>query len=355
MAYIQNYLNNFHDKIKLGTFDENQTLCQKRDIVFNKIKAGLKEKFKEMEISCSSISYINQGSYKLGTGINPPNKDYDIDVGILIDLHKEDFPDPIQIKELIFEIIKNHTTVPPKIKRPCLTITYSLSGEPTFHVDLPVYFKSKYNDSLYLSWGKPSTSDEEKTWLECDPRGLSDTILNNFSGDDRAQFRRIVRYLKVWKDIKFSQTGNAEPPSIGLTLDVLYSFSPITKYNQIKDKTEYDDLNALIQVVNGIKNMFIYDFTSETYSISRLLPVKPGKNVYEKMTLKQMTYFYESITKLSSALESVLNEADTHKACKIMSQYFGPNFEVPEPQEVRVKTSKSHANSSSSAVMISND
>ncbi|WP_245690124.1 type I restriction enzyme endonuclease domain-containing protein [Sediminibacillus albus] len=95
-------------------------------------------------------------SYAVDLGIVPEDKDYDIDEGVIFDLYKEDYTDSVELKKMIRDILVNHTNTPPKIKNPYVTITYSLDDEPAYHVDLPVYLKSKYNNNLYLAWGKES-------------------------------------------------------------------------------------------------------------------------------------------------------------------------------------------------------
>lgn len=71
---------------------------------------------------------------------------------------------------------------------------------------------------MYLARGKDS-KPEEICGEKSDPKGLVDYINGAVSdSDDREQFRRIIRYLKRWKNRVFSSSGNAEPPSIGITV-----------------------------------------------------------------------------------------------------------------------------------------
>jgi len=108
MANIQKQFIEFHDKIKLGRFEENQELRDKRDIITNKIKKGLKEYFEDSNQDVPSIEFIDQGSYATDTGIKPKDGDYDIDEGVIIGLNKEDYSDnPTHFKEIIRDIMKN--------------------------------------------------------------------------------------------------------------------------------------------------------------------------------------------------------------------------------------------------------
>src|SRR5699024_6738963 len=154
MADIQKQFEGFHDEIKLKRFKENKELREKRDIITDKIKDGVKAKFEEMDKDVPVLEFVNQGSYAVDLGITPKDKDYDIDVGVVFDLYKEDYTDSLELKKLIRDILENHTSTSPEIKNPCVTITYSLDEEPAYHVDLPVYVKSQNDDNLYLAWGK---------------------------------------------------------------------------------------------------------------------------------------------------------------------------------------------------------
>ena len=65
----------------------------------------------------------------------------------------------------------------------------------------------------------------EHVWYESDPEGLKQWVKDvSNDGEQRAQFRRCVRYLKRWKNKNFTSNGNTAPPSIGLTIQAKTSF-----------------------------------------------------------------------------------------------------------------------------------
>ncbi len=354
MAQIQKQFEKFHDEIKLKRFDENATLREKRDIIINKIKEGLKKKFKNDENGTPNVEFFDQGSYAVDLGIVPEDGDYDIDEGAIFDLYIEDYDDPTEIKKWIKDIMEGHTAIPPKIKNPCVTITYSQENEPIYHVDLPVYAKSKYDSNLYLAWGKEHSNEENKYWEPADPIGLNEYIKNRFAGDDKKQFKRIVRYMKKWKDICFKSDGNSRPPSIGITIAAVEMFTPYTEYNHLSGKIEYVDLKALINFVKSLMDKFTIRWDAERkeylYSIYFELPVIPNKNIFSKMTELQMTDFYHKLNDLYSALLKAEKDCDPHTACKLLSNYFGDKFPIPEPKESRYQVGSSSAPSSSSAL-----
>lgn len=349
MADIQKQLLEFHDNIKLGKYDENQGLRDKRDIITNKIKNGLEKHFKDKNEDVPTIEFFDQGSYATDTGIKPKDDDYDIDEGVLIKLNKEDYEgDPVYFKKIIRDIMLNHTNKEPDIKRPCVTITYTKDDEPKYHVDLPVYLNSSEDDNLYLSWGKEFSTGENKEWQLSDPKGLNNYIRDAFSGDDKKQFKRVVRYLKKWKDIKFSsESKDGTPPSIGITLIAADYLNPVKEVNSITGKEEYNDLKAMKVLVEQLISLFSYQYCIEEeeflYIIEYKLPLdsipyENKTNVFSKMTHKKMNSFYEKALKLKDSLVYAIEEKDPNKACTELVKFFGEDLPVPESTEDRYKT-----------------
>ncbi|GKX66895.1 cyclic GMP-AMP synthase DncV-like nucleotidyltransferase [Inconstantimicrobium mannanitabidum] len=339
MASVQKQFEKFHEDIKLKRFEENEILREKRDIITGKIEKGIKDLYEDKGEKSPSTEFIDQGSYSIGTGIIPDNGDYDIDEGIIFDLNKEDFEDVLYFKKMIRDIMLGHTKKEPKIKNPCVTITYSKGEESPYHVDLPIYLKSNKDDNLYLAWGKEFADKANIKWEKSDPKGLKDYINDAFSGDDKKQFRRVVRYLKKWKDIKFSDETDGKPPSIGLTVIAVDKFLPKKNFNSVTGKYEYDDLDATLSLTNEIINCFvqIYDYNAGKllYTIDYKLPKEPKSNMFFKMTNLKMNSFYEKVVKLRDALEDAKSKDDPHDACTILAKYFGDKFPIPESTQNR--------------------
>lgn len=332
---LQKQFEKFNTNIKMD-YDENSELASKRDILINKLRA---------DEDLPSFTEINQGSYAMYTGVKPlDNKDYDIDVGLRFNVNKDDYK-PLDLKEKVYEILKEHTDYGAEIKQPCVTVTYKKNGNIGYHVDLVIYAyedKSDTNSQMYLARGKSGSKPENKKWEEADPMGLKDKIMDKFDDEDeRAQYRRIIRYLKRWKNKVFKSNGNSEPPGIGITLLAYEKFEPkykITDYVTLS--REYNDLDALIYLVKQVKNMFSY----KTYENGRLLyrikldlPVTPETDVFFKMTDIQMTDFKDKIEKLLTDLEAVNDEAEVVEQCEKLKDIFGDDFEVPEKKATAKK------------------
>jgi len=316
---VQSELKNFNDKIR-ADFVTKKELSEKRDILLAKLRSN---------DDLPSFKELNQGSYAMCTGIEPEDdSEYDIDVALRFSANKDDY-DSIELKEQICEILKNHTDYGAEIKKPCVTVTYKKDGEAKFHVDLVTYLyddKDDENSQLYIAKGKDKYSQE---WEEADPKGLVDYINDSVEvGEKRNQFRRVIRYLKKWKNRKFSNTGHTSPPSIGITLIAADNFNYY----------EEDDLNSLIDVVNTIVNKFSYVRINESgrymYRISLSLPYflkfKFGNDIFEKMSDAQMTDFKDKIEKLKKDLVEVRDEVDELEQYKKLNKIFGDDFEIPE-------------------------
>jgi hypothetical protein len=339
MASIQKQFEKFHEDIKLKRFEQNETLREKRDIITNKIKKGIKNLYEENGEEVPGLEFIDQGSYAIGTGIIPKNGDYDVDEGVIFNLNKEDFEDALYFKKMIRSIMDDHTQKGAKIKNPCVTIPYSIGEESPYHVDLPIYLKSSEDDNLYLAWGKEFADEENIKWEISDPKGLNNHINNSFTGDDKRQFKRVIRYLKKWRDFKFSSETNGKPPSVGLTIIASDKFLIKKNYNSINGKYEYDDFEATLFFVREMINLFIqtYDYEKEMYlyTIYYELPVEPKSNVFFKMNNFKMSEFHDKLIKLRDGLEEAKGKDDPHDACTILAKYFGEKFPIPESAQNR--------------------
>lgn len=324
---LQKQFEEFNKKIKMD-LDENSELASKRDILVKKLRDN-----KDLP----SFTTINQGSYAMYTGVKPlDNKDYDIDVGLRFNVNKDEYK-PLELKEKVYEILKDHTDYGAEIKKPCVTVTYKKNGNIGYHVDLVVYSykdKNDTNSQMYLARGNKYSEEKNKKWEEADPVGLKNEIMDKFKDKaERDQYRRIIRYLKRWKNIEFSSDGNSEPPGIGITLLAYEKFEPKYEEDSVSLMRTYNDLEALIYLVEKIKGMFLYQKYENgrlLYRINLNLPVTPKTDVFFKMTDIQMTNFKDKIDGLLSSLEEVKKEVEVIEQCEKLKVIFGDDFEVPE-------------------------
>ena len=60
------------------------------------------------------------------TGVEPLDKEYDIDVGLRFKANKDEYEKATELKNKICNILKNHTEYGAKVKKPCVTVTYAI-------------------------------------------------------------------------------------------------------------------------------------------------------------------------------------------------------------------------------------
>lgn len=333
---LKKQFSDFHGKIKKDK--ETSTLIEKRDKLKSDIEKYLPDELNEYGISVnkSDLRFINQGSYKIGTTIQSNDgQSVDLDYAVIIPIDKEEHDDPRQVKKAVKEsLIINNIRIP-KIKEPCVTIAYHANGEEFMHIDFPIY--AEYDGKLYLARGKETS--ENYDWEIADPEGLSAYFLDKFS--DNEQLKRIVRYIKKWKQEKYngSTNSNEVPPSVGLTILACENF---IKYSS--DDGD-DDLSALYYTVNNIKNKFSVtrDENSEIIeaNISCGLPVEPYSDVFYKLkkSSAHMITFYKRLSKACENLNEAMNIDDEHEAAKKVVKVLGEEFDIPEKEVVDAKTS----------------
>lgn len=320
MAAVQKQFDEFHSNIKLDEDDENAKLREKRDLLIADLRARL-------PASAPMFTHIDLGSYAIGTGVLPLDRNYDIDVGLIFNSTASEYPDPVELKKLVRDALAygNRTVV---MKRPCVTVNYMKDGKVDYHVDLSVYVPGSPGP-LKLARGKETCPPANRKWLDADPQGLIDAINKRLSdAESRAQFRRCIRYLKRWRDERFD-TG--KPLSIGLTCAAFYWFSSNIDLFSRKPV----DLLALKSWVATMLANFTSVQTDEgpARRLVVKLPVMPYSDVMYKLTNAQMAVFEQRLQGLLQALADAEAEALPEAACVHLHRQFGSDFPVPAKEE----------------------
>ena len=328
MADVQKNFLDFHDKIKLD--EENQILREKRDIVLDVLKNNISDEVKPYE------TFLH-GSYAMGTGIKPVDGDYDIDVGIKFAINKDDYEDPTVPKKWVYDAVNGHTKSV-EFKNSCIKVQYQKNDEPLYHVDLSVYANENDDGKMYLAKGKINSSSENKFWERSNPPELKETINARFTdAEDRKQLKRCIRYLKRWKDIKFSSSGNIAPTGIALTVAAYEYLTATYTRDVFSNEKTYDDLLALKQMIENMLNSFkyVYDENEEKYveRLEVLMPIEPYNDLLKKMTNNNMLEFKNKLTTLKDLLQKAYDEIDPVIACEYLNKVFGDDFIIPEKNE----------------------
>jgi hypothetical protein len=327
---LQTHFKEFEDKIRLTWSDEKlKTIREKDTSIQGDIKLAFKEK------GYPVLYFFQQGSYATQTCIEPLNEgdDYDIDVGVVIS--KSTAPDnPVDVKKTLRDVLKDRNLKNPKIKMPCVTAQYYNQGEKRFHLDYPIYSETD-TGSFSLAIGKENSSDETRKWENGDPKGLIEWLndLSSFSDEDYyAQYKRLVRYLKRWRDYSFSAADRKKVYSIGLTVMLKEAFK-----GNISTDGENNDLECLLNTMKAILNdgyfkQVGYDEEyNPQYEICVTLPVEPWRDIFTKHGKTLGTSMYNKFKILIDNLEIVRLEQSLEKQCKILADnVFGSDFPIPK-------------------------
>lgn len=294
----------FHETIKLNNADENATLREKRDIILDKLRTRLDRSF----------TSLNQGSYAMSIGIEPLNGDYDIDVGLVFSGDPRKIL-PHTVKGGVYQALKDHTQNV-MWQRSCITVQYQRKNEPLYHVDLPVYLKDE-RGQLHLALGKEHSSSDLRRWEVSDPIGFIEQFRTRQTGQNAEQLRRVVRALKRWKDVHFAPHGQAAPRGIALSIAAYEYFKPFTQLYNPSGASQYDDLSALLHLVQSIRQQFGW----QNRLVLRM-PVAPHDDVCARMTDQQQLELRGGLDKLASWL----NEAQRTGDPRQLRRAFGTDF-----------------------------
>lgn len=318
---IQKHFRTFHDAIKLSKTDDAYRSARERD---DSITQKVKNAFKEEGYPV--VEDFIQGSFSTDTAILKTAGDFDIDRAIVI-ADKDAPDDPVKPKTVICDdVLEKRGFKNAKVKKPCVTADYMSEN---LHIDFPVYKKV---GSLYkLAVGKRNSHEQNKLWDDADPKGLKDWVKDKSSyfgsADDKLrQFNRIVRYLKRWRDERFSERVAAKVYSIGITVMAKTCFTP-----SFDDEGKPDDLNALKSTVSQMLNgCFFTAIGNEQYQVCVGLPVQPWRDIFDGCAVDTATQFRNKLNRLDTKLGDAITEFDEIKKCQILREMFGEDFPVPD-------------------------
>lgn len=354
MADVQKQFLAFNDAIRFERDDEMAILAEKRERVLRRLSEGIKRQRDEGAKIPSYEAPFNQGSYAMNIGVKPINGDFDIDVGLRFGLATSDCPDPVAVKTWVYDAVKNHTKHV-EMRRGCVTVFYQEKGEDIYHVDLVCYSSRENNPDKkdYIAKGHTDSKSEDRCWQASDPQELQNLIKGKHSAQDAEQFRRIIRALKRWKDLRFSSYKRAAPKGIALTVAAYHWFLASKTTDAFANTTKYDDLDALRGLVSVMLNLFTPVWNDEKREfVSRLrigLPIDPFSDLCDNMTDASMSGFQDRLQKLLDALKRAQADVDPHTACKELCEHFGEDFPVPEKSDTAQKRSPAIASSGNSA------
>ncbi len=302
MATLHKYYSEFNTKVKLNNKTKENLLKSIRSI-----KEKIKKYFKEEKSNKLQPSFAGQGSFEMNTTVNPiPIYDeekeknlykYDLDYGVYF-TEKENENNKEKIDtwhSWVYNAVDDHTNTPSNSKNTCVRVNFA-DGH---HIDLPIYYVK--NGNTYLA-------HKSKGWIESKPTDFTDWF--NEKAKQNQQLRKIVRFLKAWKNYKETKNTNLKFPS-GFALTIL------AVNNFVAD----DNLDiCFLETVKQIKNSLDYRFEC-------LRPTTPvGEDVFEDYSPTRISNFMDALNALIKDLEKANDEKNYKKATEYLRKQFGERF-----------------------------
>jgi hypothetical protein len=312
MADLKNEFGTFHDRIAL-TSGKKSALRKSRDAIRARIRSHFSESLK-----LKVPKFLGQGSYAMGTTVNPLDGEFDIDDGVYLQhLDSKDnskWPTPEAVHSWLVKATDGHTNEKPVDKQTCVRVQYA--GQ--YHVDLPSY--AELNGEHMLA------EKGSRGWHRSDPLSLTLWFRGTVKHSGE-QLRRIVRYLKAWADFQSGRRGKM--PS-GLILTVLAA------ENYRSD--ERDDLS----LANTSRSIL-----TATQQVLRVYnPMDSEEELTARLSPEQKLRFQEATSALASDAAAAVETDDREKASKLWRRQLGDRF---PPIELRIEIQQQQKDATSLA------
>ena len=298
MANCHNIFTAFNKTIRLNDSTRKSLKRTRKSLRKDRIKKYFREN-KPNEIA---PKFAGQGSMRTDTIINPIPREitedgktkklyfYDIDDGVYFIGKEEDRKSIQTYNAWIKDAVKDHTNTPPIDKNTCIRVLFA-DGH---NIDLPIYF---------MSGDVPELAHKTKGWIISDPKAFIEWFDKKVNG--KPQLRRLVRYLKAWKDYReFKRKEKKMPSGFILTILACNNYQP-NKRDDISLK------ETLVMIEDRLSGKFICE-----------RPTAPtGENLLADYTQKD--YFLECLRNLIYDSKAALREKNPKKACSKWQKHFG--------------------------------
>ncbi|MBW1961171.1 MAG: hypothetical protein JRJ04_06930 [Deltaproteobacteria bacterium] len=296
MTDLKSEFMTFHDRIALNS-GKKEALRKARNAIRDRIRKYFRENLK-----VRLPGFLGQGSYAMGTTVNPLSGEFDIDDGVYLQhldgSNDSNWPTPETVHRWLVNATDGHTKEKPIDKRTCIRVRYA--GQ--YHVDLPPY--ANLNDEYMLA------ERGKKGWHRSDPLALTVWFKQKVQVNGE-QLRRLVRYLKAWADFQSGRRGKM--PS-GLILTVLAA--------QHFCGDERDDVslaNTSQAIYNAVYPIFcVYN------------PVDNQEELTARLTDEQKQRFQDAISDLSSDAANAIANGDREEASNLWRRQVGDRFPLIE-------------------------
>lgn len=303
MATLHKEYNTFYDKIKL-TDNRKKDLLGSRKSLREKIEKW----FNEHKSDRLQPKFKGQGSFEMDTTVNPvveikdgkEHRKYDLDDGVYFhEKEGEDNKENIDTwHNWVYEAVKDHTGEDTIRKNTCVRVVFA-DGH---HIDLPIYYKD--GDTPELAHRSALVG-----WKESDPVEFTTWFQKNST----KQKKRLVRYIKSWKDFRQDKNSNLKLPS-GFALTILVINSYV--------KNDNDDV-AFRETIRNI-----YNSLSAYNGFKCLRPTTPeGENVFNDYSDTRKNDFLTALNSLLTDFDRAKEESNFKKASEYLrDNQFGDRF-----------------------------
>ncbi len=292
----------FEDKITI-----NRSRVDSLRVSRNKLREKIKTYFKDKKSSETQPKFHGQGSFMSKTLINPIPRvieengeektlyKYDIDDGVYFICNDDDCTRKSinTYHSWIVDATDGHTNTKPIDKNTCVRIIFS-DGH---NIDLPIYFTEDENHEL---------AHKSKGWLESDPKEFTKWVTDSFKTN--YQIRRLIKYVKAWKDFReYSNQSLILPSGLIFTILVIRNYV----------SNDRDDI-AFFETVKAIRNSLGISFTC----------YRPTKPTNEDLLAEynNSEKILSELDSLVSKAETAINEDDSQESCKKWQSVFGDRF-----------------------------
>ena len=288
---------------ELLNFEEIISFSKKRIEDLKKGRNALRDKIKKYFINngYKVPNFFMQGSYSLGTLIEPIEGEYDLDDGVYLnhlDDDKDSWPSTESIHNFLFKSVENHTQEV-KDKKNCVRVVYKNDK----HIDLPMYTKSE--EKYYIP------KKYENQWVERDPKQFKDWFLSKANEHEGNKSRRVIKYIKAWKDFK-------DVKITGIIISIL-----------VVNNFENAD-NEVDSLIETLKNI-IKDLKENK---KLLHPIHNEENLISKWSESKLDDTLKKLNDFKEKLE-LAKESDDDETYEILIKLFGDRFPTIEKSDSR--------------------
>ncbi|WP_026886839.1 CBASS cGAMP synthase [Clostridium beijerinckii] len=304
MANLNELFLKYNTNISLSNI-ERERIIKGRDALRNKITSKFKEKGKSIPKFCM------QGSFIMKTTVIPKEgEEYDLDNGIYIQGYSDDiskWPTTQTIHNWIYDGVDGHTDTPPVDKNTCIRVIYKAD----YHIDLPSYIVRDEEQEDKTIIKVAYLAHKTKGWIVSDPRSFTNWFREKVN-DNGEQLRRLVKYLKGWKENKGIDLK-------GIAITILVG-------NHFQGEKERDDIALLSTITN------IIDELEDNFQCYK--PVIPtDEDLFSGASETTKTSIMNGLNTLKKKLDKAINEINNEKeAAAELRKILGDSF--PEGEDI---------------------